>query len=116
MLAEDSITTRLLLKNILESAGYEVKTAVDGADAFELLQKESVDLLLTDVEMPRMDGFTLTEKVRNMPSFANLPIIICTARGSREDRERGVELGANAYLDKNSFTQESLVSITKKLL
>lgn len=116
LLAEDSITTRLLIKNILESSGYEVKTAVDGVEAFEILQTEEIDLLLTDVDMPRMDGFALTEKVRAMISFKDLPIIICTARGSREDRERGIEIGANAYLDKNSFTQQSLVSITEKLL
>lgn len=116
LVVEDSITTRLLIKNILEATGYEVKTAVDGAEAYEFLQTEKVDLLLTDVEMPRMDGFALTEKVREMISLKDIPIVICTARGSREDREKGIELGANAYLDKNSFTQESLVSIMKKLL
>ncbi len=116
LLAEDSITTRLLIKNILEESGYEVKTAVDGVEALEILLSNSVDLLLTDVDMPRMDGFTLTEKIRSMATFKDLPIIICTGRGSKEDRARGIEIGANAYLDKSSFTQQSLVSITQKLL
>lgn len=116
MLVEDSITTRLLLKNILESAGYGVKTAVDGLEALDLLHNQSIDLLLTDVEMPRMDGFTLVKKVREMDAFKDLPIIICTSRGSIEDREKGIELGANAYLDKSRFTQQELISILKKLL
>lgn len=116
LLVEDSITTRLLLKNILESAGYAVKIAVDGLEALEILRIESVDLLLTDVEMPRMDGFTLVEKVREMDSLKDIPIIICTSRGSKEDRERGIELGANAYLDKSLFTQEELINILKKLV
>lgn len=116
LVVDDSITTRMLLNNILESSGYEVKTAVDGQEAFEMLQTQEVDLLLTDIEMPRMDGFALTEKVRAQPAFKDLPIVICTARGSKEDRERGIECGANGYLDKSSFTQKALLNITQKLL
>jgi two-component system chemotaxis sensor kinase CheA len=104
------------MKNVLETAGYEVKTAVDGLEAYELLLSQPIDLLVTDVEMPRMDGFTLTGKVRGMDKFKNLPVIICTSRGSREDRERGIELGANAYIDKSSFTQQGLLNFAKKLL
>lgn len=116
LLVEDSITTRLLLKNILESAGYEVKTAVDGLEALEILQTNKIDTLLTDVEMPRMDGFALTAKVRSMAILKDLPIIICTAKGSREDREKGIELGANAYLVKDSFTQQSLLNTMQRLI
>ena len=116
LIVEDSITTRLLLKNIMESAGYEVKTASDGLEGLEILQAQKVDLLLTDVEMPRMDGFSLTEQVRSMEALKDLPIIICTTRGSNEDRERGIELGANAYLDKSNFTQPGLLSVAQKLL
>ncbi len=116
LVVEDSITTRLLLKNILESAGYEVKTASDGLEALGTLQIEQFDILLTDIEMPRMDGFKLAEKVRSTESLKDLPIIICTGRGSKEDRERGIEIGANAYLDKSSFTQSALLGATKKLL
>lgn len=116
LLVEDSITTRMLLKNILTTAAYEVKTAVDGVEAFELLQSQNFDLILTDVEMPRMNGFALTEKVRTIEKFKDIPIIMCTALGSREDRERGIELGANAYLDKNNFNQQVLLNIVQKLI
>lgn len=116
LLVEDSITTRLLLKNILELGGYEVKTAVDGWEALEILQMQEVDLLLTDIEMPRMDGFRLIENVKKMPSLEKMPIVILTSRGSSEDRERGIELGANAYLDKSNFTQQDLINLLKKIL
>lgn len=116
LLAEDSITTRLLLKNILEASGYKVITAVNGSEAFERLKTKEIDLLLTDVEMPVMDGFTLTEKVRSLEAFKHLPVILCTSRGSKEDRERGIDLGANAYLDKSSFSQELLLSTMRKFL
>lgn len=116
LVAEDSITTRLFLKNILTLENYEVTTAVDGAEAFNILQNQTFDLLVTDVEMPRMNGFELTEKVRGLHQKNNLPIIICTALGSREDRERGIELGANAYVDKSSFDNQSFINIVKKLL
>lgn len=116
LLVEDSITTRLLIKNILESAGYIVQTAVDGIEGLEILKREAVDLLLTDIEMPRMDGFTLIEKVKEIENLQRLPVIILTSRGSQEDRERGMELGADAYLDKSHFTQQELTKILKKLL
>lgn len=116
LLVEDSITTRMLLKNILTSAAFEVTTAVDGVEALEILQTQNFALMMTDVEMPRMNGFNLTKKVRSMEKFKNLPIIICTALGSREDREKGIELGANAYIDKNNFNQESLIDIIHKLI
>lgn len=116
LLVEDSITTRLLLKNVLVSENYNVITAVDGADAFEILQNSIFDLIVTDIEMPNMDGFTLVEKVRAKPQLKETPIIICSAQGSNKDRKRGIELGANAYLDKNTFNLQSFVSMVKKLI
>lgn len=116
LVVEDSITTRLLIKNILTSAGYEVKTAVDGMEALETLQKQTFDLIVTDIEMPRMDGFSLLEKVRSLPQMKEIPIIICTALGSSSDRKRGIDLGANAYLDKSSLNLQAFVSIVKKLI
>lgn len=116
LIAEDSITTRLLLKNILESAGYSVVAVSDGLDALDAIQRESFDLLLTDVEMPRMDGFILTEKLRASAKWKDLPIIICTSKGSLEDREKGLELGADAYLDKSTFNQGTLLAATQKLI
>lgn len=116
LVAEDSITSRMLLKNILETGGFEVKTAVDGAEAFAIFQNESIDLLLTDVEMPRMDGFTLTEKVRALEKGKELPIVLCTSRESKEDRKHGIEVGANAYLEKTNFSQNNLLDVVKNLL
>lgn len=116
LIAEDSITARVLLKNILESAGYHVKTAVDGAEAFTVLKTEPVDLLLSDIEMPRLNGLELAEQVRKTEELAHLPIILCTSRGSKEDREKGIEVGANAYIDKSSFTHSSLLDIIQKLI
>jgi len=116
LVVEDTITTRLLIKNILTSAGYEVKTAVDGVEALEILQNQAFDLVVTDIEMPRMDGFTLLEKIKTMPQLKEMPIVICTALGSSKDRQRGIELGANAYLDKSVFKFQSFVEIVQKLI
>ncbi len=116
LLVEDSITTRLLIKNILTSADYEVQTAVDGVEALEILKNKAFDLIVTDIEMPRMDGFVLLEKIRAMPHMKELPVIICTALGSSNDRKRGIELGANAYLDKSTFNFQSFLSIVQKLI
>lgn len=116
IIAEDSLTARTLLKNILDTAGYTVKTAVDGAEAFSLLKTEHADLLLSDVEMPRMNGFELTRKVRGNEKLKDLPIVLCTSRGSKEDREQGIEAGANAYMDKSSFAQSNLLDIIQKLV
>lgn len=114
LVAEDSVTARVLLKNILESAGFKVIAAVDGQEAFSILKVEDVDLLLSDVEMPRMDGFKLTASTRALEKFKDLPIVLCTSRASREDREHGIEVGANAYIDKSSFTQSYLLEIIQK--
>lgn len=116
MIAEDSSTARMLLKTILESAGYLVKTSVDGAEALANLKTIKADLLVSDVEMPRMDGFELTKRLRHSEEFKNLPIVLCTSRGSKEDREHGIEVGANAYINKNDFQQGHLLEIISKLL
>jgi two-component system chemotaxis sensor kinase CheA len=116
LIAEDSITARSLLKGILESAGYTVRTAVDGADAFATLKTEAFDLVVSDVDMPRMSGFDLTAKVRADKNLANVPVVLVTALESREDRERGIEVGADAYLVKSSFDQSNLLEIIGRLI
>lgn len=115
LVAEDSVTSRTLLKGILESAGYRVETAVDGADAFARLQVEAFDVLVSDVEMPRMDGFALTAKIRADERLAGLPVVLVTALGSREDREHGADVGANAYIVKTSFDQNNLLSAIRRV-
>jgi two-component system chemotaxis sensor kinase CheA len=116
LVAEDSITSRMLLKGILESAGYEVKTAVDGLEAFTLLRSEHFDALVSDVEMPRLNGFDLTARVRADAALAELPVMLVTALASREDRERGIEVGANAYLVKSNLDQSNLLEALRRLV
>jgi len=115
LVAEDSITSRMLLKGILESAGYEVKTAVDGLEAFTLLRSEGFDVLVSDVEMPRLNGFDLAARVRADRELAELPVILVTALASREDRERGIDVGANAYLVKSDLDQSNLLDALRRL-
>jgi two-component system chemotaxis sensor kinase CheA len=116
LVAEDSITARTLLKNILEAAGYRVETAVDGLDAFGKLQGGGFDLVVSDVDMPRMNGFDLTEKIRRDRELGETPVVLVTALESREDRERGIEVGANAYIVKSSFDQSNLLETLKRLI
>jgi two-component system, chemotaxis family, sensor kinase CheA len=116
LVAEDSITSRALLKNILESAGYKVSTAVDGAEAYTTLKTGAFDLVVSDVEMPRMDGFDLTAKLRSDKRLAQIPIVLVTALESREHRERGIDVGANAYIVKSSFDQSNLLEVIRRLL
>ncbi|MHB8252878.1 MAG: hybrid sensor histidine kinase/response regulator [Acidiferrobacter sp.] len=115
LVAEDSITARMLMKNILESAGYDVTTAVDGAEALMLLKTGHFNLVVSDVEMPRMDGFDLTAKIRATRELAALPVVLVTALESREHRERGVDVGANAYIVKSSFDQSNLLEVIARL-
>ncbi len=115
LVAEDSITSRMLLKGILESAGYDVKTAVDGMDAFTTLRSERFDLVVSDVEMPRMNGFDLTARIRGERTLSDLPVVLVTALESREDREHGIDVGANAYLVKSSLDQTNLLDAVRRL-
>ena len=116
LVAEDSITSRMLLKSILEAAGYTVKTAVDGMEAFTLLRTEHIDLVVSDVEMPRLDGFDLTERIRADKKLSELPVVLVTALETREDRERGVDVGADAYIVKSSFDESDLLEAIRRLI
>ncbi|MGC1372312.1 MAG: response regulator, partial [Candidatus Sulfotelmatobacter sp.] len=116
LIAEDSITARTLLKNIVESAGYDVKTAVDGLDAYTTLKAGKFDLVVSDVEMPRMTGFDLTAKIRADKKLSETPVVLVTALDSREDRERGIDVGANAYIVKSSFDHGDLLQIIQRLI
>jgi len=115
LVVDDSITTRTMERNLFEAAGYEVRTAADGLEALTLLETESFDLVVSDVDMPRMDGFELTQALRAHARLAQLPIIIATALESREDKERGVRVGANAYVQKSGFNQSNLLEIVRRL-
>jgi two-component system chemotaxis sensor kinase CheA len=116
LVAEDSFTTRTLLKHRLEAAGYHVTAARHGAEAWALLQEEGADLLLSDVDMPELDGFRLTQKVRRSPQFRYLPIVLMTSRATAADRAAGAEAGANAYLVKSAFDQRALLETIAQLI
>jgi two-component system chemotaxis sensor kinase CheA len=116
LVVEDSITSRVLLKNILESAGYRVSTAVDGVDGYTTLKAGTFNLVVSDVEMPRMDGFGLTAQIRAEKQFSGLPVVLVTALESREHRERGIDVGANAYIVKGSFDQSNLLEVIQRLI
>lgn len=116
LVVEDSITSRSLLKGILQAAGFDVRTAVDGADALTTLKFEPVDLVISDVQMPRLNGFELTAKIRADKTLSTLPVILITSLASREDKERGVDAGANAYIVKSSFDQSDLLAAIGRLI
>ncbi|MFO7873891.1 MAG: response regulator, partial [Bacteroidales bacterium] len=113
LVAEDSITVRNMLRNYLDSAGFSVITAVDGQEAYEQLQHQDVDIVVSDIEMPRMNGFELTERIRK--SFGQIPVVLVTALESSGDRKRGMDAGANAYIVKSSFEKGNLIDTIKRL-
>ncbi|MDQ6971031.1 MAG: response regulator, partial [Mariprofundaceae bacterium] len=116
LLAEDSIIARQIEKGLLESLGMTVDTAIDGMDAVEKMERGSYDVLITDLEMPRLDGFGLVRRVRNEPRYSELPILIISTRESAEDRMKGLEAGADAYLIKQNLAQGELHETLHSLL
>ncbi len=116
LVVDDSLITRHLEKNILEAAGYEVQVAKDGVDALGVLLSEDCDLVVSDIAMPRMDGFELTASLRGNPRFRETPVVLVTALDSREDKERGIEVGADAYIVKGEFDQGSLLQTVEQLI
>jgi two-component system chemotaxis sensor kinase CheA len=116
LVADDSVTTRTLEKAILEEAGYEVRLAADGHQAWRILQKEPIDLVVADVEMPGMDGFTLTETLRHSVALPRIPVILVTSLSSDKDRARGLEAGADAYIVKSGFDRTTLLAAVGQLL
>jgi two-component system, chemotaxis family, sensor kinase CheA len=122
LVADDSITSRTLEKSILEAHGYRVITAVDGLEALEMLQTYRgqgvalIDMVLADIEMPRMDGFTLLQAMKGDPGLASIPVIIMTSREAPADVRRGLDLGAAAYIAKQTFDQQDLLGAIGRLL
>ena len=116
LVAEDSITIRTLLRNFIENAGFNVKTAVDGMEAYDFFLNEHFDLVVSDVEMPRMNGFELTAKIREDKKHSDLPIILVTALETADDKQRGMEVGANAYIVKSSFEKSNLIDTIQRLI
>jgi chemotaxis protein histidine kinase CheA len=116
LVVEDQVVTRQMERSILEAAGYHVVTAENGLDALEKLRQQEFDLVVTDIHMPRMDGFALTEKIRASAETHSLPVVVVTSMDRDEDRHRGLEAGADAYLIKSNFDQRVLVETIETLL
>jgi len=116
LVADDSLTVRELERKLLASRGYAVETAVDGVDAWNALRQGSFDLLVTDIDMPRLDGIELVRLVRNDPRLRDLPVVVVSYKDREEDRTRGLEAGADFYLPKSSYQDESLINAVQELI
>ncbi len=116
LVVEDSMTTRELLRPILEGEGYEVDTAIDGLDGIEKVSLGSYDLIVSDIEMPRMSGLELCRYLKENETYSEIPFIFVTARGSEEEKRRGIEVGAQAYISKGNFDQGNLLETIARLI
>jgi two-component system, chemotaxis family, sensor kinase CheA len=113
LIVDDSPTTRAILRNVFTAAGYAVRTATDGVDALERLRSGAADLVVTDVEMPRLNGFDLTRQIK---ATFGLPVILVTGREKEEHRREGLAAGADAYIVKSSFEGEGLLEIVQQFV
>jgi two-component system, chemotaxis family, sensor kinase CheA len=116
LVVDDSLTTRMLERSILESAGYEVDLAASGEEGLEKARARAYGLYLTDIDMPGIDGFTFVAQTRADPALATVPAILVSSRASAEDRRRGAEAGASAYVVKGEFNQEELLAHIRRLI
>jgi two-component system, chemotaxis family, sensor kinase CheA len=116
LVVDDSITTRSLEKSILEAHGYRVRLAVDGVEALEQLRAEPADLVIADIDMPRMNGFELLERMKKDNRLAAIPVVMVTSLEDRADQERGLSLGADAYIVKRKFDQKELLDTVRQML
>ncbi len=116
LIADDSVTTRSLERSILECSGFEVVTSVDGEDAWSRLCEQPVDLVVSDVDMPRLSGLELCQRIRQSEPFRDLPVVLVTSLEAEDDLARGARAGANAYLVKRTFDQRDLVGTVRDLL
>lgn len=116
LVVDDSSVTRTMVKGILEAEGYRVQTAADGMQAWEMLRNRPFDLVVSDVNMPEMSGFDLTEKVRSDRFLRTIPVILVTALDSLEDQAHGSRVGADAYITKGSFTDDTLLETVRSFV
>jgi two-component system, chemotaxis family, sensor histidine kinase and response regulator WspE len=116
LVVEDSLTVRELERKLLEKRGYAVTVAVDGMDGWTTLRHGRYDLVITDVDMPRMDGIELVTMIRSDPQLKHVPVMIVSYKDREEDRRRGLEAGADYYLTKGSFHDEALLDAVNDLI
>jgi two-component system chemotaxis sensor kinase CheA len=116
LIVDDSITTRSLERSILEAHGFKTRIAVNGVQALEILRSDGADLVLTDIEMPQLDGFGLIAAIRADKNLKNMPVIVVSSRGDAVDQKQGLLLGADAYVVKSKFDQAELVQTIRRAL
>jgi CheY-like chemotaxis protein len=116
LVVEDAFSTRELEKSILETHGYLVDTAVDGLDALDRVTGNQYDLIVSDIEMPRMDGFELCSTLKKNEGYKDIPFVMVTALQKEEDKRRGMEVGAAAYIVKSGFEQTNLLDTIDRLV
>jgi two-component system chemotaxis sensor kinase CheA len=116
LVVEDTLTSRMLLKHILENASYVVETAVDGIEALSKMRQSHFDAVVSDVEMPNLDGLELTKRIRASDKTAELPVVLVTTLSTPEEKQRGLLAGADAYVVKSSFDQDNLVATLSRLV
>ncbi len=116
LVVEDSVTSRTLLRALLEQEGCEVMTASDGIEAFAMFKEHEFDMVVSDVDMPRMSGFTLTEKIRSDPRLAKIRVILITSLDSEEDQAHGFSVGADAYVVKSDFDKGEFLSLIRRFI
>jgi len=116
LVIDDSLTTRMLEQSILESAGYEVEVATSGEEGLEKARAKQYGLFLVDVEMPGMDGFEFVSRTQADARLSGVPSILVTSRSAIEDRHRGEQAGARAYIVKGEFDQGYLLRMTRELM
>lgn len=116
LVVDDSLTVRELERKLLEKEGYAVKVAVDGMDGWNSLRAQSFDLVITDIDMPRLDGIELVRLIRQHPQMARLPVMIVSYKDREEDRRRGLDAGADYYLTKGAFQEDALVEAVRDLI
>jgi two-component system, chemotaxis family, sensor kinase CheA len=116
VVVDDTLMVRELQRSILERGGYAVRTAADGATALAMLNEIPADLVVTDVEMPNLDGLQLIAAIRSHPRMANVPVLIVSSHGTEEDRQRGMDAGADAYIVKTAFDEAGLLTAVSRLL
>ena len=116
LVVDDSPLTRELIASLLEAVGYDILIATDGTEALDVLAQNPVDLVCTDLEMPRMDGLELTRRLKEPPTHKVLPVVILTTRGGETARQRGLTAGADGYITKGDLVRQDLVDVVGRLL
>jgi two-component system, chemotaxis family, sensor histidine kinase and response regulator WspE len=116
LVVDDSLTVRELERKLLAGRGYDVTIAVDGMDGWNAVRSERFDLVITDIDMPRLDGIELVALIRRDPQLRETPVMIVSYKDRAEDRQRGLDAGADYYLAKGSFHDQTLLDAVRDLI